>query len=508
MDTKVHREPILEMRGIVKEFPGVRALNNVSFDILPGEVHALVGENGAGKSTLMNILSGIYPYGSFTGDILFQGSHVRFHSPRDSAVAGITIIHQELALVKNLSVAENIFLGSEPSRFGFVDHLAMITHAQDLCSTYGFGMDVTAETGTLGIAQQQLVEILKALKNNSTILVLDEPTAALTEKETEILFSIIRGLAKRGTSMVYISHKLDEVFSISDRITVLRDGETVQTGVTHEWTKQKLISAMVGRPLHDMIPKTQTCIGNVVLEIRNLSVSDMFDEEKYILQDISLDVHEGELVCIAGLMGSGRSEVLHSLFGDPPGIQTSGEVRISGNTVTISSPTDAIDNGLALIPEDRKNQGLVVMLSVADNLSMVHLNKFSRAGSIDNARWQGDCNTLAELFTIKGTSLDSPVESLSGGNQQKIVIAKWFLKKPRIVLMDEPTRGIDVGSKFEIYKIIDELKSHGAAVIVVSSELPEVIGLADRVVVMKEGRKKGELSGDHITQENIMEMAT
>lgn len=500
-------EQILRMINITKDFPGVRALENVSLTLQKGEIHALVGENGAGKSTLMKILSGVYPHHSFDGDLELNGSKVNFNSTADSEKAGIAIIHQELALVNHLSVAENIFLGDEISRFGFINYNQMVSRAQTLVDSLQLDINVQTETGELGIGKQQLVEIAKALKKQSNILVLDEPTAALTEYETEHFLKLLKELAAGGKTIIYISHKLEEVFEISDRITVLRDGRTVKSDITSNWSRQTLINAMVGRELSDMFPKVESKIGEVLFEVKNVNVINPLLGEKNILADVSFKLRKGEVLGLAGLIGAGRTELLSTIFGIAPGLITSGKVLLEGKDIDTSSPPKAIKNGLAFVTEDRKNSGLVLGQSIKENMSIVNLNEFCKAGFVDEDDEITKCKELFRKLDIRGSSINVAVETLSGGNQQKTVLGKWLLTKPRILLLDEPTRGIDVGAKVEIYNLINSLKLNGVGIIVVSSELPEVIGICDRVLVMKEGKISAELTGDNITQEKIMENA-
>lgn len=497
-------EQILMMRCISKDFPGVKALNNVSFALNRGDIHALVGENGAGKSTLVKILSGIYPHYSFTGELIFNGQKVEFNSTNDSEKAGIAIIHQELALVNNLSVAENIFLGDEIAKYGFVNYSLMVSEAQKLMDNLQIDIDVRIETGELGVGKQQLVEIAKALKKRSDILVLDEPTAALTENETVHLLKLLKELSSKGKAIIYISHKLDEVFEISNKITVLRDGQTVKTDMTSNWDRKSLINSMVGRELTDMFPKVVTEVGKILLEVENINVKHPKLNSRNILNDISFQLKEGETLGIAGLIGAGRTELLSTIYGAPPGLRTSGKVILEGEEINFHTPLKAISSGIALVTEDRKNSGLVLGLTVKDNISIVNLKDFCRLGFINKNHEILKCKEIFSKLDIRASSVNTFVETLSGGNQQKTVLAKWMIKQPKVLLLDEPTRGIDVGAKVEIYNLINKLKLSGVGIIVVSSELPEIIGICDRVLVMKEGRINAELTGSNITQEKIM----
>jgi D-xylose transport system ATP-binding protein len=498
---------IMIMRGITKDFPGVRALDDVTFDVKKGEIHALVGENGAGKSTLMKILSGVYSNSSFSGQMLLYGKKVQFNSTSDSEKAGISIIHQELALANNLTVAENIFLGDEKVKFGFVNFNAMVSEAGKLMDGLGLEINVKSETGMLGVGKRQLIEIAKALRKKSSILVLDEPTSALTETESGHLLKLLKELSEKGTSVIYISHKLEEVFAISDRITVLRDGKTVKTDFTENWTRQTLIAAMVGRELSDMFPRIQAKPGELLFEAKNITVKHPEIADKMILDDISFSLREGETLGIAGLIGSGRTELLSTIFGASPGLLIKGGLFINGKVCTVKNPGQAIDNGIAYVTEDRKYSGLVLNLSVKDNMSLAHLESFCQAGFIKGSKEALKCGELFNQLDIRGGGLNAETASLSGGNQQKTVLGKWLIKTPKILLLDEPTRGIDVGAKVEIYNLINKFKAKGMGIIIVSSELPEIIGICDRALVMKEGRISAELTGDNITQEKIMENA-
>jgi D-xylose transport system ATP-binding protein len=499
--------PLLEMRRITKDFPGVRALDDVSFSVLQGEIHALVGENGAGKSTLIKILGGVYPPGSFGGSVLLDGKPVHFRSVRDSEQAGIAIIHQELNLVPFMSVAENIFLGAEPSSFGVVDHNRMIRDADELMRSLGLVIDVRSEVLRLGIGEQQLVEIAKALRRRSRLMVFDEPTAALSDTEIRLLHGIVTGLAAGGTAVIYISHKLDEVLSLANRITVLRDGNDAGSGKKESWTRQRLIAAMVGREISEVFPVSRTKPGAVVLEVHGLSVLDPSREYRPVLSEVSFTLREGEILGLAGLMGSGRTEIVSALFGVPPGILSAGTVRIAGGDVRIGSPDEAIEAGLAFVPEDRKKLGLVIHRSVLENLSIAHLEEFCFGGILDSPREYQSATEIARRLDIRASSLDVQAGTLSGGNQQKIVVGKWLSKNPRILLLDEPTRGIDVGAKVEMYHLINGLKESGVAIILVSSELPEILGLCDRILVIKGGMVAGELTTGEANQEKIMELA-
>ena len=486
----------------------MRALDGVSFDLRPGEIHALVGENGAGKSTLIKTLIGEHPYGSFSGQILFRGQPARFRSLHDSRAAGIAAVHQELSVVKHLTVAENIFLGDEPVRLGRVDWDAIFRHAEAVIRTLGVDIDVRTEVVNLGIGEQQLVEITRALRRSTPVLILDEPTAALAEHEVVKLLGILRELRSRGIAVVHISHKLDEVFALADRITVLRDGRSVACADTAQWTRDKVVEAMVGRPVSEIdMPVAAGRPGGAALQVSGVTVADPDVPGRRLLDDVSFEVRAGEIVGIAGLMGAGRTELLRTLFGVAPG-PWQGRIRVGDFELRQHSPRQAIAAGLALVPEDRKQQGLVVMFSVLENISMAHLREFCTAGVVDNLREFNDGRRQAETLDVKTPSVHAAVRTLSGGNQQKVVLGKWLLKQPKVLLLDEPTRGIDVGAKSEIHRLIRRLTDTGMAVLMVSSELPEVLGLSDRVLVLREGRLSAEFARADATPEAVMRAAT
>lgn len=496
--------PLLEMQDIVKEFPGVRALDGVSLSLEAGEFHALVGENGAGKSTLMKVLSGVYPAGTFRGKILINGEQKQFRGVRDSEEAGIAIIFQELSLVKNLTVAENIFLGREPAEYGIVDWPRLYKKASELLGELGLSINPATPAGELGIGQQQLVEIAKALSKNAKILVLDEPTAALTDSEVETLFRILADLQKRGVGMIYISHKLDEVFRMSDRITVLRDGRTIMTRRTTEMTRQAVIEAMVGREVGDIFPDRVRQPGDVVFEVRSLSAET---GGRRMLDNISFSVRRGEVLGIAGLMGAGRTELLMAIFAALPG-NASREIYIDGKRVEINSPQEAINAGIGFVTEDRKRYGLILDQSILDNMTLAGLSQISGRFVTHRAREAAAVRVPIEKLRIKAASPIVAAGNLSGGNQQKVVLGKWLLTRPKVLFLDEPTRGIDVGAKQELYAEIDRLAGEGLAIVLVSSELPEVLGLSDRVIVLHEGRITAEFARSEATPERVMSAAT
>jgi D-xylose transport system ATP-binding protein len=495
------------MREITKSFPGVKALSGVTFDLHEGEIHALCGENGAGKSTLMKILGGVYPSPEYGGEILIHGEPQRFRSIRDAEGAGIAIVFQELSLVKDLTVGENIFLGREPRRFGVVRWDELYKQARQLLNDLRLKIDPRTPVRNLGIGQQQLVEIAKALSHNARILVLDEPTAALTDTEVETLVHILNQLRERGIGMIYISHKLEEVFRLSDRVTVLRDGRTVETRPTAALTEARVIALMVGREVVDIFPKAEHAFGETIFEVRNITVEDPNVPGKLLVDRVSFGVRRGEVLGIAGLMGAGRSELLTAVFGAHAG-KMSGEILVEGKRVRISGPAEAISYGIGYVTEDRKRFGLVLEQAILNNMTLASLPLVSGrfvtnpdAEAATSQRAMRDLRIKARnVFTITGT--------LSGGNQQKVVLAKWLLTKPRVLFLDEPTRGIDVGAKQEIYMQVNKLAREGLAIVLVSSELPEVLGLSDRVLVLHEGRLTGEFTRTQATPEAVMACAT
>ncbi len=499
--------PFLEMRDITKSFPGVRALDGVSFELHKGEIHALVGENGAGKSTLMKVLAGVYPHPQYGGQILIEGNEQKFASVRDAEKAGIAVIFQELSLVKEMSVGENIFLGREPRKFGVIRWEELFRRARHLLNDLHLPIDPRTPIRNLGIGQQQLIEIAKALSHEARILVLDEPTAALTDSEVETLFKILGKLRTKGVGMIYISHKLNEVFRISNRITVLRDGRTVGSGPTSDWDEPRVIARMVGREVGDIFPVVDHEQGEVVFEARNISVSDPILPDRKLVDGVSFSVRRGEVLGIAGLMGAGRSDLLMAIFGAHAG-RMSGELRIEGKQVRITSPAEAIKHGIGFVTEDRKRYGLILDQSILNNMTLAGLRRISGrfVTSIDAESAAGE-RTMKDL-RVKASSLFTIAGTLSGGNQQKVVLGKWLLTKPRVLFLDEPTRGIDVGAKQEIYAQINKLAKSGLAIVLVSSELPEVLGLSDRVLVLHEGRVTGEFTRSTATPEKVMACAT
>jgi len=493
----VDNMPILKMRGICKSFPGVKALQDVTFTLNSGEIHALLGENGAGKSTLMKILSGVYPKDA--GEIEIAGHVVEVTNPKTAARHGITIIHQEMNLIPALTVMENIFLGREPaSLFGFIDWRTMERLTLKLLGELGTDIAATDLVSELSIGEQQMVEIAKALSYETKILIMDEPTAALTERETEKLFAIMRKLAASGVGIIYISHRMDELFALSNRITVLRDGTYVATVETQTASYDQLIKMMVGRDVSVRFPKQQVAIGREVLRVENLTSGE--------LKDISFHVKAGEIVGVAGLMGAGRTEMARMIFGADD--SSSGGIYIDGQQKMITCPADAIQAGIGLITEDRKGQGLVLGMSVGQNMTLAALGQYCRGSFIHDAAEQEAVTANIAKLNIRTPGADQLVKNLSGGNQQKVVIAKWLETRPKVLIMDEPTRGVDVGAKAEIYNIMTMLAAEGVGIVMISSELPEVLGMSDRVVVMHQGRIAGEMPIEEATQEKIMAYAT
>jgi rhamnose transport system ATP-binding protein len=486
--------PILEVREIEKSFPGVRALSGVSFDVRPGEVHALLGENGAGKSTLIKIMSGVYEPDA--GSILVDGKPVRFSTPDDARRARVATIYQELLLFPELSVAENIFLGHAPrAQAGRVDWRAMRAKAQRLLDSLEID-DLAPDqiVGVLSVGNRQRVEILRALSHDARILIMDEPTAALTESDVTRLFDVVRRLKQRGVGIVYISHRLDEIYAIADRVTVLRDGAYVGTRHVADTNAAGLVQMMVGRRIDNLFPKTPAPIGEPVLEARDLV-------RMPLTKGVSLTVRAGEIVGLAGLVGSGRSELAQTLFGMTPA--ESGEIRLNGATVRIDSPGSARAKGIAYVPEDRAAQGLVRAMSVLHNFSLAALGSLSRGGFIDRAGERRMADEGVRRFAVKTSSVDEIAARLSGGNQQKIVLGKWLANNPKLLILDEPTRGIDVGAKAEIHRLMSQLAGQGVAILMISSELPEVLGMSDRVLVMREGRLVAEFDRAHATSEAV-----
>ncbi|MEO6943470.1 MAG: multiple monosaccharide ABC transporter ATP-binding protein, partial [Lacisediminihabitans sp.] len=481
--------PILEMRSITKEFPGVKALSNVSMTVQNGEIHAICGENGAGKSTLMKVLSGVYPYGTYDGDIVYQSEVVRFSSIRASEAAGIAIIHQELALIPHLSITENIFLGNEPGRFGVIDWKKAKVRARELLARVGLSDDPDTLVRNIGVGKQQLVEIAKALNKSVKLLILDEPTAALNSSDSQHLLDLILGLKGKGISSIMISHKLNEIEEIADSITILRDGKTIETlnvkadGVNED----RIIRGMVGRNLESRFPDRTPKLGEVFFEVKNWTVQHPQVPERMVVKDSSFYVRRGEIVGFAGLMGAGRTELAMSIFGRSYGNFISGQIIKDGEEIQVRSVTEAIDHGMAYVSEDRKMLGLNLLDDIKRSIVSAKLKKISRAQVVDNSQEFLIAERYRKELRIKTPSVEAGMSTLSGGNQQKVVLAKWMFTDPDLLILDEPTRGIDVGAKYEIYGIIQQLAAQGKGVIVISSELPELLGISDRIYTIFEG---------------------
>ncbi len=491
--------PALQMNSITKTYPGVRALDSVSFDVARGEVHALCGENGAGKSTLMKILAGAQPMD--TGEILINGEQVHMTTPQKAMELGVSIIYQEFNLVPYLNAAENIFLGREPKAAvpGFIDFSKMYSDSQAVIDQLGVELNVRTPVNSLSIAQQQMVEIAKATSRNSTIIAMDEPSATLTEHEMHALFDLIRSLKAKGVSIIYISHRLEEIFEIADRVTVLRDGKYVGTKPISETNREDLIKMMVGRELTDIIPKVPAEIKGPALSVKGLT-------RKGVLEDINFTVHQGEVLGLAGLVGAGRTEVARAIFGADA--IDAGEIWLDGKQIKVRSPKDAIRQGIGLVTEDRKALGLILGMVIRENISMANLDALTKLGFVNRGEEKRVALKYIEDLMIKTPSCEQTVQNLSGGNQQKVVLAKWLFTESKVLIFDEPTRGIDVGAKTEIYHLMNRLAANGAAIIMISSELPEILGMSDRILVMHEGRIAGELSREQATQEKIMHLAT
>jgi len=498
-DAAVKSVPVLEMWGISKSYPGVRALDGVDFDVRAGEVHALVGENGAGKSTLMKILAGAIPMDS--GSVLMDGRVINIDSPLTAMSHGIGIIYQEFNLVPYMSAAENIFLGREPMGAlpGFIDFAKMNRDAQEVLDRLGVRLSAKTQVSRLSVAQQQMVEIAKTISRKARIIAMDEPSATLTEHELDNLFALIAQLKSEGVGVIYISHRLEEIFQIADRVTVLRDGHLVATKDIADTDRDDIIQMMVGREIKEKIPKRAAELGDKLLEVRGLC-------REGVLKDISFEVRRGEILGFAGLVGAGRTEVARCIFGADP--IDSGEIVFEGEKVTISSPLDAIRLGIGFVTEDRKLLGLILSMAVRENVSLANLDMLAMLGFVDSKKERQIAEGYVSELSIKTPSVEQKVENLSGGNQQKVVLAKWLFTRSKVLIFDEPTRGIDVGSKVEIYQLMNRLAAQGVGIIMISSELPEVLGMSDRILVMHEGRIAGELSREEATQEAVMHLAT
>ena len=491
-------EYLLAAEGVRKEFPGVVALDDVTFRLKRGSVHALMGENGAGKSTLMKILAGIYH--PDRGSVKLKGVEIQLQSPLDALENGIAMIHQELNLMAPMTVAENIWIRREPlTRLGFVDHKEMNRKTADLFNRLNIAIHPQTKVGELSVANRQMVEIAKAVSYESDVLIMDEPTSALTEREVAHLFEIIRGLRDQGIGIVYITHKMNELFEIADEFSVFRDGKYIGTHASSDVTRDDIIRMMVGREITQMFPKEDVPLGDVVLSVKNLTLDGVFN-------DVTFDVRAGEILGVAGLVGSGRSNVAESLFGVTPA--SSGTIEIDGKPVRIDSPTEAIRHRMAFLTEDRKETGCLLILNVLENMQLAVLqDKFVRNGFVEQGALSAQCEDMCRKLRVKTPDMNERIENLSGGNQQKVLIGRWMLTNPRILILDEPTRGIDVGAKAEIHRLVTEMTRNGVAVIMISSEMPEVLGMSDRIMVMHEGRVTGFLDRAEATQIKVMDLA-
>ncbi|GAB7525891.1 D-xylose ABC transporter ATP-binding protein [Paraburkholderia sp. 2C] len=499
---------LLELRGIAKSFAGVRALDGIDLCVAPGECVGLCGENGAGKSTLMKIVSGVYPYGDWSGEMLWEGKPLHAQNIRDTERAGIVIIHQELMLVPQLSVAENIFLGNEITLpGGRMNYAAMYQRADALLRELNIeGINVAQPVMNYGGGHQQLIEIAKALNKRAKLLILDEPSSSLTAAETQILLNIVRDLKKRGVACVYISHKLDEVEAVCDTITVIRDGKHVATQPMAKLDTDRIIAMMVGREITNLFPREPHDIGEVIFEARNVTCFDVTNANRKRVDDVSFALRKGEILGVAGLVGAGRTELMQAIFGAYPGASHA-DVWMNGKRLKIGGPADAIRAGIAMVPEDRKRHGIVPQLGVGHNITLAVLSRFAKGGRIDSASELDTIHTEMKRLSVRAASPMLSIASLSGGNQQKAVLTRMLLTDPQVLILDEPTRGVDVGAKYEIYKLMFALARRGVSIVVVSSELPEVLGVSDRVLVIGEGRLRGDFVNDGLTQEHILTAA-
>ncbi len=501
---------ILEMRSITKIFPGVRALDDVSLTVERGHIHAICGENGAGKSTLMKVLSGVYPHGTYEGDILYEGEVVSFKNLRDSEAKGIVIIHQELALSPYLSIAENIFLNNEIKRFGLIDWNKTGQEAQKLIARVGLRESPDTKVKEIGVGKQQLVEIAKALSKRVKLLILDEPTAALNDEDSAHLLDLLRHLKGQGITCIIISHKLNEIASIADKTTIIRDGRVIETldMAGGKVDQERIIKGMVGREMENRYPQHTATIGEEIMRVENWTAYHPEETSRVVVDNVNIKVHRGEIVGLAGIMGAGRTELARSIFGHSWGSRISGKVFINGKEAKVSTIRDAIDSGIAYATEDRKRYGLNLIDDIKRNISMASLKDFLKRGLVDDNREYVVASEYRESMNIKAPSVNSIVGKLSGGNQQKVVLSQWINTKPEVLILDEPTRGIDVGAKYEIYTIIQNLADSGKGVIVISSELPELLGICDRVYAISEGRITGEVEKKDFKPELLMKYMT
>lgn len=486
------------MTGIKKAFGANRVLEGVDFELLPGEIHALMGENGAGKSTLMNILTGLHKRDA--GTIVIYGQETYYDSTKEAELAGVSFIHQEINAIGEMSVIDNLFLNREKrTKLGLLDYRAMEKEAQTVFEQLNIKIDLYREMGELSVGQQQMIEIAKSLMTNAQVIIMDEPTAALTNREIRVLFDVMHKLKAQGVSIVYISHRMEEIFEMCDRITVMRDGISVSTRQIAETQMEQVVREMVGREIGDFYPEKTSEIGEVRFEVENLALDGVFE-------DISFNVRSGEILGFSGLMGAGRTEIMRTIFGLLP--KSRGTIRLEGKELTIKSPEEAIRQGIGFLTEDRKDEGLILDFSIRDNVLLPSVGEFSKAGLLNDKLIDDFVELLVERLTVKTASVEDPASSLSGGNQQKVVLAKWLGIGPKVLILDEPTRGVDVGAKREIYLLINELAERGVAIIMISSDLPEVLSISDRIMVVREGRLMGEVAKAEATQERIMQLAT
>jgi D-xylose transport system ATP-binding protein len=505
----VDNDIILEFKNVTKKFPGVVALNDVSFKIQRGEIHGICGENGAGKSTLMKILSGVYPHDTYEGSVIFNGEELLLGQSaiQEAGHKGIAIVYQELTLVPIMSVGENVFLGREPVERGSINWNRLYANTREILEKYKLDVPPQAIVRTLGVGKMQMVEIAKALSEKAQVLILDEPTSALSEAEIDKLMDILRILKSNGITCIYITHKLEELFRITDKVTVMRDGKEIITEATKELTQEKLVKYMVGREMKERFPKSKRKPGEVIFKVEDLQALDPNESNRKVLNGVSFDVRKGEILGIAGLMGAGRTELVMTLFGEYGKI-INGKILLNGQEVKPTNARQAIDAGLSLVPEDRKGMGLVLIQSILENISLPNLDQFSSFFRIDADAELKASMQQSKNLTIKAPSLEVAVETLSGGNQQKVVISKWLMSKPIVLIMDDPTRGIDVGAKYEIYKLMNDLAENGVAIIMISSDLEEVLGMSDRIMVMCRGHSTATLPVAEATVERVMTLAT
>lgn len=499
---------LLEMRNITKEFPGVKALDQVSLQVTKGEIHALCGENGAGKSTLMKVLSGVYPFGSYEGDILYNNQVCQFHNIRQSEELGIVIIHQELALIPELSIAENIFLGNEQSNKGVINWNETRQKTQELLKIIGLSESPDTAIKNLGVGKQQLVEIAKALSKDVKLLILDEPTAALNEDDSENLLNLLKELQTQGITSILISHKLNEIKHVSNKVTIIRDGQSIETIEAEEITEDRIIRGMVGRSLSNRFPDRIPNIKEVFFEVNNWNAYHPLQSDRQIAKNINLNIKRGEIVGIAGLMGAGRTELAMSIFGESYGKKESGDIIKDGEKLDISTVYRAINSGIAYVSEDRKTYGLILMNDIKENITLSKLAKVSKNYVVNQYEEYEQAKMYRQQLNIKTPSVQQITGNLSGGNQQKVVLSKWIFSEPDLLILDEPTRGIDVGAKYEIYAIINQLANEGKGILMISSELPEILGMCDRIYVMSEGEITGEVLAKDATQELLMKYMT